>query len=96
MQSTMTIIAIGFVEPYESRSKWIKELANEQIILATIYFAMCFSKLVPDPSAQSFVGYVFCGVMGGHIVSFLLVIFYFSMKETIINCKRRRFINTHK
>ena len=43
MQCTMTVITIGFVQPYEHKSKWIKELINEQVILATIYFVMCFS-----------------------------------------------------
>jgi hypothetical protein len=43
MQCTMTVITIGYVQPYEKKSKYIKELINEQFILATIYFAMCFS-----------------------------------------------------
>jgi len=45
----MMIIAIGLIEPYKKKSKWIKELVNELIILATIYFSMCFSPLVPEP-----------------------------------------------
>ena len=71
MQCTMTLIIIGFVEPYELKSKWKKELVNEQFILATVYFAMCFSKLVPDPHVQTILGYAFCGMLLLHIVSFL-------------------------
>ena len=47
-QSVMMIIVIGYGMPYEEKSKWIKELVNEQVILATTYFAMCFSPLVPS------------------------------------------------
>jgi len=79
----MTIIMIGFVEPYEKKSKWNKELVNEQFILATIYFAMCFSKLVPDPHVQTLVGYAFCGMLAMHIVSFLSMMFFFTLKKAI-------------
>jgi hypothetical protein len=42
-QSTMMMIVIGFGTPFKQKGTWLKELANEQIILATIYFSMCFS-----------------------------------------------------
>ena len=96
MQCTMTIITIGFVEPYEKKSKWIKELVNEQIILATIYFAMCFSQLVPDPHVQAWVGYAFCGMLATHIVSFLGLMLFSSLKVAIKRFKRNRFIAKHK
>lgn len=41
-------------------------------------------------------GYVFCGMMGTHIVSYLLVMFYISLKSAIKKCKRKRFIEGHK
>jgi hypothetical protein len=45
------IITIGMAHPYDEKSKHNKELTNEAVILSTIYFVMCFSDLVPDPSA---------------------------------------------
>jgi hypothetical protein len=96
MQCTMTLITIGFVEPYEEKSKWIKELLNEQVILATVYFAMCFSQLVPDPHVQSGVGYAFCGMLATHIVSNLGLMLFSSLNLVIQRFKRNRFIAKHK
>ena len=42
------IITIGMANPFKERSKQRKELINEVVILATLYFVMCFSDLVPD------------------------------------------------
>ena len=84
MQCTMTVITIGYVQPYEKKSKYIKELINEQFILATIYFAMCFSQLVPDPYIQAIIGYCFCSMLLVHIVFFLGIMFFITIKKAIL------------
>ena len=84
MQCTMTVITIGYVQPYEKKSKYIKELINEQFILATIYFAMCFSQLVPDPNVQAIIGYCFCSMLLVHIVFFLGIMFFITIKKAIL------------
>ena len=50
-QSVLMIITIGMANPFKEKSKERKELANEAVILATLYFVMCFSDLVPDSFA---------------------------------------------
>ena len=94
-QSVMMVIIIGYNMPYEDKSKWIKELINEQIILATIYFAMCFSPLVPSIWAQTIVGYMFIGMLAIHVGVNLLMMFFLTVKEAIANFKRNRFLKTH-
>ena len=81
-QSVMMIIAIGLIEPYKEKAKWWKELANEQVILATLYFAMCFSDLIPSAATQSLVGYAFCGMLAAHIGSYLLMISVTTIRTT--------------
>ena len=84
------------LEPFAKKKKWITELVNEQIILATIYFAMCFSDLATDPSVQTMLGYAFCGMLATHISSYLLMMTYKTVKKFIARYKRKKFIRLHK
>lgn len=92
----MMIIAIGLIEPYKEKAKWWKELANEQVILATLYFAMCFSDLIPSAATQSLVGYAFCGMLAAHIGLYLLMISVTTIRTTLKNYKLNKFIAQRK
>jgi hypothetical protein len=95
-QSTMMIIVIGFWRPFKKKETWIKELTNEQVIMATIYFAMCFSQLVPDPKVQSYIGYIFIGILSLHVAINLLIMFAHTIISTINSCRRKHAIRKHK
>jgi uncharacterized membrane protein YcjF (UPF0283 family) len=68
------IITIGLIMPFAEKSKHMKEMANEVVILFSIYFVMCFSQLAPDVNAQNLVGYGFCFMLAVHIVINIAII----------------------
>jgi len=89
------IITVGQIVPFTHRSKWIKELSNEMMILSSLYFVMCFSPLVSDSHAQDIVGYGFCGVIGAHCLVNIAIMFGDSLKTSIANLKKYLFIHKH-
>jgi hypothetical protein len=95
-QSTLMIITVGNLTPFYDKSKWIKELTNEMIILSSLYFVMCFSPLVPDLEAQDLMGYGFCLMMGIHCAVNILIMLGTSIIQTIGSFKRYLFLRKHK
>ena len=94
-QSTMMLITVGNIVPFESNEKWIKELSNEMMIMSSLYFVMCFSPFVPDAKAQDIVGYGFCAVIGAHCLINILMMLGGSIRNTIERIKRYLFIRRH-
>jgi hypothetical protein len=70
-------------------------MINEVVILFSIYFVMCFSQLVPDDSAQNFVGYGFCFMLAVHIVINIAIIIITSVSDAIRKFRRWYFIREH-
>jgi uncharacterized membrane protein YcjF (UPF0283 family) len=69
--------------PFAEKTKYVKEMTNEVVILFSIYFVMCFSQLVPDDSAQNSVGYGFCAMLSVHIVINISIIIFTSVRDGI-------------
>ena len=89
------IITIGLIMPFAEKSKHMKEMANEVVILFSIYFVMCFSQLVPDDNAQNLVGYGFCFMLAVHIVINIAIIVITSVSDAIIKFRRWHFLRKH-
>lgn len=94
-QSTLMIITVGWLRPFEDSSRNNKELANEMIILSSIYFIMCFSELVPEPWVQDLVGYGFCLLMTIHCVIHLGIMLGSMVLEALSQYRRNRQIQKH-
>jgi hypothetical protein len=73
-QELLTLVILGFGQPFELQSDWWSEYWNEVFILSTIYFIMFFSPYISQVEILDGIGYVFCGVLFFHLIVNIIII----------------------
>ena len=83
----VVIFVLGWMQPYETKSKWKRELLNEYFIILTIYHVMCFTEGNPISTRIS-VGYSFCFFLSIHVFGNILLILGMSLKSALWGLKK--------
>ena len=83
----IVVFVIGWMQPYETKNKWKRELLNEYFIMLTIYHVMCFTESNPVQMRIS-MGYSFCFFLSIHVFGNIFFILGMSLKSALWGLKK--------
>ena len=91
VQELVSLIIIGWMNPYAMLGKWKREMVNEYFITLTIYHVMCFTD-GNSALMKTFVGYSFCFFLSVHVLGNIAFIMCMALKSTYWACKKKTVI----
>jgi len=80
-QEMIVLIILGWMNPYEEKWKWKREILNEWFITLTIYHVICFTD-GNSVEMRTFMGYSFCFFLSFHVLYNIFFIMTMALKST--------------
>ena len=92
----ISLIADGYFDSHDSRSGKLNVMANECIIVFTLYTIFCFTNFLQDEIVKLNVGYVSCLLIIVHLLINLYIMLTGSIQLLILRMKRILYRLKHK
>ena len=92
----ISLIADGYFDSQDSRRGKLNVMANEIIIVLTLYTIFCFTNFLPDEMVKFYVGYVSCLLIIVHLLINLFIMLSGSIQLLILRMKRIMYRLKHK
>ena len=92
-QEIITLIIIGWMNPYDRRGKWRREILNEWFITLTIYHVICFTES-NSIEMRTFVGYSFCFLLTIHVLISISFMLFMALKTAFWATKKSYIVKT--
>lgn len=92
----ISLIADGYFDSHDSSSGKLNVMANETIIVFTLYTIFCFTNFLQDEIVKLNVGYVSCLLIIVHLLINLYIMLTGSIQLLILRMKRILYRLKHK